>query len=460
MEKMTIKELVTASRGVQMLGGLDAAIEGIVIDSRKANKDNAFVAIIGENLDGHKFIQSAYDNGCRTFIVSDRNVVLLTREEVINVIRVEDTQLAMGYIGTYYKEKFNIPYIGVTGSVGKTTTRDMVYAALTGKFNAHKNVGNLNNHLGVPLTLFDLKSEHECAVLEMGMSHFGEIEYLVDMVHPEIAVISNVGLSHVENLGSQEGVLKAKLEITKNFTKDSLLVINGDDEMLSSLKGKDLNYRLKTFGFNQDNDLYCKDYTLSREKISFVCEINGADERFEVPTIGEHNILNAMSAILVSLELGLTLDEIRAGLNNYVATGMRLDITETDKYTVINDCYNASPTSMKSSLKVLAGFDGLRKVAILGDIFEMGDMAEIGHREVGKAAVDCADVLITVGKDSAYISNEAYLNGFDAKCIYHFEDKAILINALDGILKKDDVILIKASRGMKLEDIVNNILDK
>lgn len=460
MEKMTIKELVKASRGEQILGGLDATIEGIVIDSRKANKNNAFVAIIGENLDGHNFIQSAYDNGCRTFIISDKTTVLPVRREVINVILVEDTQLAMGYIGSYYKEKFEIPYIGVTGSVGKTTTRDMVYAALTGKFNAHKNVGNLNNHLGVPLTLFELNKSHECAVLEMGMSHFGEIEYLADMVHPEIAVISNVGLSHVENLGSQEGVLKAKLEIVKNFGPNHLLIINGDDEMLSSLKGKELPYKLKTFGFSPDNDLYCKEYILSRDKISFVCEIDGVDEHFEVPTIGEHNILNAMSAILVSLELGLTLDEIRAGLNNYVATGMRLDITETDKYIVINDCYNASPTSMKSSLKVLKTFEGNRKVAILGDIFEMGDMAEVGHREVGRAAVETADVLITIGKDAAYISEEAYFNGFDAKSIYHFEDKKVLISALEGILKKDDTILVKASRGMKLEDIVNVILDK
>ena len=459
MEKMTIKELVKACKGQQILGGLDDTIEGIVIDSRKANSTNAYVAIIGENLDGHSFIDSAYENGCRTFIISDSKAKLPIRKEKINVILVEDTQLAMGHMGNYYKEKFNIPYIGVTGSVGKTTTRDMIHSALTGKFNSHKNVGNLNNHLGVPLTLFELNKSHECAVIEMGMSHFGEIEYLADMVHPDIAVISNIGLSHVENLGSQEGVLKAKLEITKNFNENNTLIINGDDEFLATLKNKELSYKLKSFGFNKNNDIYCVDYNMTRNNIEFKCMINNKEETFTVPTIGQHNILNAMSAILVGLELGLTLDEIRNGLNTYTATGMRLDIIEDEKYTIINDCYNASPDSMKASLKVLNTFD-TRKVAILGDIFEMGDMAEMGHRQVGPAVVENADLLITIGNDSKFIGDEAISLGFNKNSVYHFNNKEDLFNEIDNILNNNDIILVKASRGMKLEDIVNYLLEK
>ena len=459
MEKMTIKELVKACKGQQILGGLDDTIEGIVIDSRKANSTNAYVAIIGENLDGHSFIDSAYENGCRTFIISDSKAKLPIRKEKINVILVDDTQLAMGHMGNYYKEKFNIPYIGVTGSVGKTTTRDMIHSALTGKFNSHKNVGNLNNHLGVPLTLFELNKSHECAVIEMGMSHFGEIEYLADMVHPDIAVISNIGLSHVENLGSQEGVLKAKLEITKNFNENNTLIINGDDEFLATLKNKELSYKLKSFGFNKNNDIYCVDYNMTRNNIEFKCMINNKEETFTVPTIGQHNILNAMSAILVGLELGLTLDEIRNGLNTYTATGMRLDIIEDEKYTIINDCYNASPDSMKASLKVLNTFD-TRKVAILGDMFEMGDMAEIGHRQVGPAVVENADLLITIGNDSKFIGDEAISLGFNKNSVYHFNNKEDLFNEIDNILNNNDIILVKASRGMKLEDIVNYLLEK
>lgn len=459
MEKITIKELVKACKGRQILGGLGDTVEGIVIDSRKANKYNAYVAIIGENLDGHSFIDSAYDNGCRTFIISNEKAKLPIRKEAINVILVEDTQLAMGHMGNYYKEKFNIPYVGVTGSVGKTTTRDMVYSALTGKFNAHKNVGNLNNHLGVPLTLFELNKKHDCAVIEMGMSHFKEIEYLADMVNPQIGVISNIGLSHVENLGSQEGILQAKLEITKNFGENNTLIVNGDDKLLSTLKNKVLPYKLKTFGFSKGNDIYCTEYNITKNSIEFKCIINDKEESFMVPTIGEHNILNAMSAILVGLELGLTLDEIRNGLKSYTATGMRLDVIESEKYTIINDCYNASPDSMKSALKVLNTFD-TRKVAILGDMFEMGNMAEIGHRQVGPAVVENTDLLITIGKYSKFIRYEALSLDFNEKNAYHFATKEELFNEIDNILNEGDTILVKASRGMKLEDVVNKILNK
>lgn len=459
MKKITIKELVTACKGQQILGQPNATINEIVIDSRKANENSVYVAIIGENLDGHDFIQSAYNNGCRTFIISNSGTKLPLTKDIIHVIVVKDTQLAMGDIGNYYKLKFNIPYIGVTGSVGKTTTRDMIHSALSGKLNTHKNVGNLNNHLGVPLTLFELNDNHESAVIEMGMSHFGEIEYLADMVHPQIGVISNVGLSHVENLGSQEGVLKAKLEITKNFNEDNLLIVNGDDELLSTLKNKELPYRLKTFGFNNNNDLYCKEYNLSTTDISFVCTIDGKDESFTVPTLGKHNILNAMSAILVGLELGLTLDEIRNGLSTYTATGMRLDVIRKNGFTIINDCYNASPDSMKASLKVLDNFHG-RKVAILGDIFEMGSFAEQGHREVGKVIPSTTDLLITIGKDSEYIGEEAKALGFYKERVYHYNTKDGFFAEIDNVLKENDTILVKASRGMKLEDVTNYIVNK
>ena len=456
MENVIMKDLFAAANTVKMYGNAFEKVEKIVIDSRKAGKDTLFVAIKGENFDGHDFIEECYKNGCRLFMVNkDSNVSI--KDDMI-VLFVEDTELGLGLIANMYKERYKIPYVGVTGSVGKTTTRDMIHAALAGRFNSHKNVGNLNNHLGVPLTLFELNKDHECAVLEMGMSHFGEIEYLANMLNPDVAVISNIGLSHVENLGSIEGVLKAKMEITKNFNKRNLLVINGDDEMLAPLKEQALEYRIKTFGFNENNDLYCKSYELLQDHIKFVCKINGVDETFEVPAIGEHNVLNALSAILVSLEYGLTVDEIRIGLSKYVPTGMRLDIVETDKITIINDCYNASPTSMKASLKVLKNLkEGNRGIAVLGDIYEMGEMSELGHREVGEASVNCADLLLTVGVDSKYIYDEAMVRGIGKGNAYHFEGKKQLITFLSGVLEKDDVVLIKASRGMKLEEVVNAI---
>lgn len=239
MECLTIKELVLATNGKLIYGDYNDCVSDIVIDSREASAQNAFVAIVGENLDGHTFMKPAYDSGCKTFIKNESNGIKLESSD-INLIEVKDTSLALGDISKYYKEKFDIPFIGVTGSVGKTTTRDMIYSAISAKLNILKNEKNLNNHFGVPLTLFNLNKEHECAVIEMGMSGFNEIKYLVDIVNPKIAVISNIGLSHVEKLGSQEGILKAKMEITSNFDETNTLIVNGDDKFLSTLKEKNM----------------------------------------------------------------------------------------------------------------------------------------------------------------------------------------------------------------------------
>lgn len=452
MKSLTIAELVLATKGRLLIGNENDRIDDVVIDSRGANEKNVFVAIIGENLDGHKFMQSAYENGCRTFIKNESSSIKLDSSD-INLIEVKDTEIAMGDIGKYYKLKFDIPYIGITGSVGKTTTRDMVYATVCAKFNTLKNQGNLNNQLGVPLTLFNLDESHECAVIEMGMSGFNEIEYLANIVNPQIGVISNIGLSHIENLGSQEGILKAKMEITSNFDSSSTLVVNGDDKFLSTLKDKNHEYKLKTFGFDKDNDIYCESYEMNEDNITFTCVINNKKEEIFIPTVGEHNIYNAMAAILVGMSLGLSLDEIKEGLKNFKATKMRLDIFKTDKLTIINDAYNASPDSMKAALKILGRYKN-RRVAILGDMFEMGEHAEYGHRLVGECIIDNADLLITIGKDSKFIGKEAINLGFNEENIHHFDIKENSFNKIDNLLKDGDIVLVKASRGMKLEKIV------
>ena len=452
MENLTVKELVIATQGKLVLGNEDNIVNDVVIDSRKANKNNVFVAIIGENLDGHNFMQSAYDNGCRTFIKNKESKVEINHSD-INLIEVNDTEIALGNVANYYKSKFDIPFIGITGSVGKTTTRDMVYAAVSSKFNSLKNEGNLNNQLGVPITLFELNKMHECAVIEMGMSGFNEIEHLANIVKPKIGVISNIGLSHIERLGSQEGILKAKMEITTNFDSSNTLIVNGDDKFLSTLKGKDHVYTLKTFGFNKDNDIYCEDFNMGEDNITFTCVINGNKEEIYVPAVGEHNIYNAMAAILCGMTLEIPLENIKEGLKNYKATKMRLDIVKTDNLTIINDTYNASPDSMNAGLKILGRYKE-RKVAILGDMFEMGEHAEYGHRLVGKSAIGNTDVLITIGEDSKFIGEEAQSLGFDSNNIHHFETKEDAINKLDNLIQKGDVILVKASRGMKLEKIV------
>ena len=452
MNILTISELVSATNGRLVFGNESDCIIDVVIDSRKANKDNVFVAVIGENLDGHKFMQSAYENGCKTFIKNASSSIKLNSSD-INLIEVEDTQIAVGNIAKYYKEKFDIPYIGVTGSVGKTTTRDMIYATVSSRFNTLKNEGNLNNHFGVPLTLFNLDESYECAVIEMGMSNFKEIEYLANIVNPKIGVISNIGLSHIENLGSQEGILEAKMEIATNFNENNTLVVNGDDKFLATLKEKNLNYSLKTFGFNKNNDIYCESYEMNEEDLTFTCYIDGKKEEIFIPTVGEHNIYNAMAAILVGKELNISLDDIKNGLKNFKATKMRLDIIKNNKMTIINDAYNASPDSMEAAIKILGRYKN-RKVAILGDMFEMGEHSEYGHRLVGRYAIDNTDLLVAIGKDAIFMCDEAKSLGFDESNIYYFNTKEEAIENIDTIIKEDDVVLVKASRGMQLEKIV------
>lgn len=461
MISLKIKEVLEATRGQKsngrlVIGDLEASLSSIVIDSRQAGPDTMFIAIIGENTDGHKYIKSAYDLGCRTFMVS-QELDILDQLDGSSIVCVDNTELAMGQLAKYYKNKFDIPVVGITGSVGKTTTRDMVYAVVSKKFRTLKNEKNLNNQFGVPLTIFNLDSSYECAVIEMGMSGFGEIDYLADIVRPDIAVISNIGTSHIEHLGSQEGIFKAKMEISDYFSEDSCLIVNGDDEYLSKLRAeKDaISYSLCSFGKDWKNTIVLKSIENLDNKTNFVVKLEDKEEKFSIPTVGEHNVYNAMSAILVGLRLGMNIDEIRQGLMNFVATGDRQNIINTGKYLVINDVYNASPDSMIASLKVLALNKDRRKVAILGDCLEMGDYEEEGHRRVGLQSVRRSDVIITQGKAARFIGIEAQEHGFDLSNIYHFDTKEELIEDLKNILEDQDAILVKASRGMAFEDIVN-----
>ena len=453
MEYLTIKELILASEGKLVSKcNEETLVNDIVIDSRKASKDNAFVAIVGENLDGHDFINLAINQGCKTIIKNKDNNVDIDNKG-INVIEVNNTEIALGDIARFYKNKFKIPFIAVTGSVGKTTTRDMVYSTISAKYNSLKNVGNLNNQFGVPLTLFNLNKKHECAVIEMGMSGFNEIEYLVNIVNPQIGIISNIGYSHVEHLGSREGIFKAKMEITTNFDESSLLIVNGDDDCLKTLKNKDLIYKLRTFGFEKDNDIYCESFEMDEDSINFIAVVDGKKEEFFIPTVGKHNIYNAMAAILVGINLNMTIEEIKDGLKNFQCTKNRLDIIKNNNLTIIDSVYNASIDSMTAALNILGRYKN-RRVAILGDMFEMGEFAEFGHRQVGKSALNNVDILIAIGKDAEFIVKELQENNMNLDNLYHFETKEEAIENLDDIIKENDIILVKASRGMHLEKVV------
>lgn len=453
MYKFNINEIVSATRGKLLKKNSNPKITYISLNSNDIKENTLFIPIIGEVNDGHKFMESAYQNGCRAFLI-DKNHKF--DKEDINLIKVKDTTKAFGYIAKYYKNKFNIEFIGVTGSVGKTSTKDMIYSVLNEKYKTLKNEGNFNNEIGVPKTLLNLDNNIEKAVIEMGMSYKGEIKHLANIVEPKIAIISNIGMSHIEHFKNQEGIFKTKMEITTNFNKNNILIVNGDDNFLKTLKTKKLKYKLLTYGFEKDNDIYCNNYKIKEEKIDFSCIINNKEEKFTIPTPAKHNILNAMSAILVGLENNIEIKDIKKGLKNFKLTKMRLDIFKTDKYRIINDTYNASYDSMISALNVLKNYKD-RRVAILGDVFETGIYEEKIHRTIGDNIKDNTDILITIGKASKYIYDEAIIKGFNKKNAYHFDTKESFIKQKDKIIKANDTILLKASRGMALETLIDQL---
>lgn len=450
MEKLFIEELVSATNGKLELSNNNSFISSISIDSREKLDNSLFIAIIGERLDGHCFLEDAYQNGYRTFIIDNDHTFF---KDDINLIKVENTTKALGYISKYYKEKYNITSIGVTGSVGKTSTKDIIYSVLKEKYNTLKNEGNLNNEIGLPKTLFNLNDTYEVAVLEMGMSFKDEIKHLADITRPNIAVISNVGMSHIENFDNQDGIFNAKMEIASYFKEDNILIVNGDDSYLSKLKKENLSYKLITYGFDDDNDIVCTSYKIMNDKINFVAKYNGEEFNCLIPTVAKHNIYNSMAAIVIGKLLNIETSKIIEGLNNFQITKGRLTVINKKDITIIDDSYNASYDSMVSALNVLKLYNN-RKIAILGDILETGDYEEEIHRNVGKHILNNCDILITVGKSSLYIKDEAIKQGFLEENIYSYDNSDLLINEIDNLIKQEDTILLKASHGINLNKVV------
>lgn len=455
MQKITISEVAQATGGKILSGNPQDSFDCIGKDSRAVKRGMFYIAIKGENFDGNKYAESAMKNGAMGCLVS---------EEVISdkpVVLVEDTIKALGQLAKYYRNKFNIPYVGITGSVGKTTTKDMVACALSAKLNVMKTQGNCNNHIGLPLTLLTLEKEHEIGVTEMGMSGFGEIEYLASLVEPETAVYTNIGLSHIENLGSRENILKAKSEMLNHLEKGGTVVLCGDDDLLLKLS-QEIDFECITYGVENKNcDVYADNIRQSGEnEMEFT--IHSSEGAFEgkIPVLGDHNVKNALAAFIVARKYGVKPQDILSALSMFCPGAMRQNIVKTNGITLINDCYNSSPSSVQAGLKTLRQLTGTRKIAVLGDMLEMGEMSEKLHREVGGYAVDTkADYLIAVGDMSRFIIEGACKDGFNRENTKFFRTNTEVNSFLDSFLKEGDAILVKASRGMKLEEIVDHIID-
>ena len=455
MKPIFIEEIIKAVNGVinNNIDTKDIFIKNVSTDTRNIKPGDLFIPIVGENFDGHNFINDAFEKGA---------IACLSQKNIDNnniVINVKDTKKALKDFAMYYRSLFNIPVVALTGSSGKTTTKDMLASCLSIKYKTLKTEGNFNNEIGLPLTVFNIEEDTEVAVLEMGMNHFGEIRNLSEIAKPDIALITNIGVSHIENLGNREGILRAKYEIFDYLKQNGIKVLNGDDDMLCTLKEE--NDKIKTYFYSINRQLDAYATNIKENGINGIsATINYFNKSFNVLLNfpGKHMISNALAVTLVCESLGLKEDEIKKGLETFKPSIMRMDIIKTDKYTIINDVYNANPNSMKASLDVLEVSEG-RKVAILGDMFELGVYANDMHYEIGKYAVEKGiDELIFIGDYSYYMLQGAKDNIKNNSNINYFKTQDEFINNIDKLLKIGDTILVKASRGMKLENTVDKIM--
>ena len=459
--RLTLGDIARATGGMLWYADADEIVKDVITDSRKIIEGSVFVALKGENFDGHKFVQVASENGAVCSVVEHWN----SEDGTYPVIVVDDTYKALRDIARLYRMQFDTPIVAITGSVGKTSTKDMIHSVLSHRFNTFKTIGNFNNEIGLPLTVFKMTSENMVGVLEMGMSNFGEISRLTDIVRPDLAVITNIGISHIENLKSQENILKAKLEILEGMQEGGTVILNGDDPFLWGLRGT-LPYEILYYGIkNTECDIVAQNIKGFSDSTVFEFEIGGELNKVEIKVPGVHHVYNALAAVLVGIQYGMNGEEIIAGIAEFVPGGMRQNIIRTDKYTIIKDCYNASPASMRSGLNVLGVVepnDGVgRKIAILGNMLELGEFAVESHKNVGKwVREENIDCLITVGDMAHYIAVGAVEAGFDKEKVYWFASNKEAVSALGKILEIGDCILIKGSRGVRLEEIADALYEE
>jgi UDP-N-acetylmuramoyl-tripeptide--D-alanyl-D-alanine ligase len=448
MERMTIHEIAQAAHGIVNIE-TQLTVGDICTDTRKIKPGCLYVALKGERFDGHDFIEKAFELGAAAAV----------SEKVVHtdhpVILVKDTRIALGKMASYYRDQFSLPLIGVTGSVGKTSTKEMIASVLGEKFCVHKTQGNFNNDIGLPMTLFGLNCEHTAAVIEMGMSHLGEIRYLSDLAKPTMAVITNIGVSHLENLGTRENILKAKLEILEGMAQDAPIILNADNDMLATVR-ETLGHRAVWFGIEHtDGMVYAEEIHQSGEKTTFHFVYQGQRYPAVLPAIGIHNVYNALAGFAVGIMCGLTPEQIVRGVRRFENSGMRQKIHEYNGIKVIADCYNASPDSMQSALSVIGTVDCTgKRVAVLGDMLELGEQSSKLHYDVGQqAAISGIDELLCFGSEAVHIADGAKAAGFGH--VLYFQTAEDVILYIKENLRLGDAIIFKASRGMKFEQLID-----
>lgn len=451
MIKMKLSDIAKACQGV-LYGEDTDAISSVTIDSRLVEAGSLFIATNGERVDGHSFIPMAVEKGA-VAVVAEKPCEL-----TVPYILVKDSFAALKAMAEYYRSLLSIPVVGITGSVGKTSTKEFIASVLSEKYRTLKTQGNYNNEVGLPLTVLKIRKEHEAAVLEMGISEFNEMHRLSKVAKPDIVVITNIGMCHLENLGDRDGVLKAKTEIFDYLKEGGIVCLNGDDDKLitvTEVKGRKPVF----FGMGKHNDVTVKNI-VTHGLLGSECVIvtPQGEIKVNVPLPGEHMVLNALAATAVGLSLGLTLSEIAEGISKVKPVSGRSNLIITEKYNIIDDCYNANPVSMQAAID-LVKMAATRTVAVLGDMFELGTDEVNLHKSVGEyAAKKDIDVLVCIGKLSKYMYEGATSykkNNLQCRTtIYYYEDKEKFLADMDQILSENDTVLFKASHGMHFEEII------
>lgn len=451
--KLTLKQIAAWTAGEVAPDFEQVEVTGVSTDSRVVKPGQLFVPLSGDNFNGHDYISTAMQTCAAT--LSERPLSPETP-----AVYVKNTTKGYGDLARGYREMVDPKVIGITGSVGKTTTKEMVAGVMAEKFSTAKTEGNFNNQIGVPKTILNTESDTEVLVLEMGMNHFGEMSYLTSVAEPDMAIITNIGTSHIEFLGSREGIMKAKLEILEGMKPDSILVLNGDEPLLWGLKGT-LSFRTIYFGMNNPEcDLIGKDLQIYDEGVNFYVEGLDADFEVYVPAPGRHTVYNALAAIAAGLLSDVEPYQIQNALANFENAGMRQKIYEHNGMTIIEDCYNAGPESMEAALSVLGqrSCNG-RKIAVLGDMLELGNSSMAEHYKVGRLAAMHADMLFAFGNHAQRMVVGAVTGGMPANRVTHCESHEQMAKQVRGIARNGDVLLFKGSRGMKMEYVLKLVLD-
>ena len=454
MKELTLKQIADWCGGKVSARFEHLRVSRMQSDSRKVRSGDLFVALKGAKADGHDFAETAINHGAVAALVS-RPI-----SEKLPSIEVEDTLRAYGDIAAGYRKLTGVKVVGITGSVGKTTTKEMTASILEAVYHTAKTEGNHNNNLGLPMTIMDMPENTEVAVLEMGMNHSGEMEYLSSIARPDLAIITNIGTMHIEHLGTREGILQAKLEIMRGMPEDGAGVFNGDEPLLWNIRaiGKHKKYY---YGIeNHACDVTATDIVELDDGVRFV--VHGFGQQFElfVPMLGRHAVYNALAATTVGLLLGVKPEQIQARFSSFHNTGMRQKIYVKNGVTIIEDCYNAGPESTEAALDVLAGIktDG-RRIAVLGDMLELGNRSAAEHYRIGRLAVGKADLLLTYGEHSVRTLTGAITGGMNPKNTDHFDTHEDMAHMLKMRVSEGDVVLFKGSRGMRMEKVLQLFLD-